>query len=927
MNKNYYYVSSAIRMALTGSAAILVPLLSMLPFVHAQDAEPIVEEVYVTGSSIKRVEHEGALPIQILSELEIARSGVSNAGELIAKLPAMQGFTTPADSNGGPGGGILTASLRALGSEYTLVLLNGRRMAPADSGSAIDLSNIPVSAIERVDVLTDGAGALYGSDAVAGVVNFVLKSNVQGTTISGRADRPQESGGESASLDITTGFGDLQSDGFNIMVSLSHDEQGQLAAQDREFAKTGIINFTHPELQERVLFFNGSGNSIPGNARVRYTDGADEETLIFNPYFLANGETCPPQTSQVDRECWFDYTSTIELVPEYERNTIFSQATLNITDDLEGKLSAFHSSNELTARIAPYPTGYVRLYDAAAGGAVPQVVQDEVLPHLTQDQIDNLSVVDGRWRALPAEGRTTEYNTDSTHIVFGLEGNFSVIDYNSGITYAVTETEQNYPTGWLIREPFQAAARSGAFNMFAGQESFTDSDRQSLVPTVYRGNWDNTKITLMAMDSTSSISLFALPGGDAQAAVGFDVRRTIYERTVSAANANQDLLFLAPDTPYELERDQYAHFTEVFLPITPGLEITGSLRYDHIGGVSDELNNRKVNDSDSDVTYKISSLWRAADFLAIRASYGTGFKAPTMRQIGEPRSDFGVTGGNFTCPFPDGDPLAQYCLSGASQYGVYREGYAELKSEKSTQYSVGFVLTPTDDISLTVDYWNIEMEDLVERLQEAQIFANPDQYRDLFSTRLNQSTQEQELAIIQAAVNAGTAESSGVDYKLRSAVDLGFGTLGMTLGGTYFIESENSLTGSSLGRFGDDDEVVFRSIVRGTIDLEHGNFSHSLGVNSRSGYTDQAQVVELIDQGNAAADIQLEIPTYTTIDWQSSYRLFSDKLTLAIGVNNLADEAPPLSLRTSGAGHQIGWDPRYTDAFGRTVYGKWSFSF
>jgi len=142
-----------------------------------------MQRVEVTGSAIKRIAAEGALPIQVLSQETIAKTGATNVAELIQALPAMQGFTISAISAGTNSGGRVTASIHDIGESYTLVLLNGRRLAPQGSGSTVNLQAIPMSAIERVEILTDGASALYGSDAIAGVVNFILKRNQQGGDI------------------------------------------------------------------------------------------------------------------------------------------------------------------------------------------------------------------------------------------------------------------------------------------------------------------------------------------------------------------------------------------------------------------------------------------------------------------------------------------------------------------------------------------------------------------------------------------------------------------------------------------------------------------------------------------------------------------------------------------------------------------------
>ncbi len=213
-----------------------------------------------------------------------------------------------------------------------------------------------------------------------------------------------------------------------------------------------------------------------------------------------------------------------------------------------------------------------------------------------------------------------------------------------------------------------------------------------------------------------------------------------------------------------------------------------------------------------------------------------------------------------------------------------------------------------------------------------QIFNNPETYRHLFTTKTNLATGQEFLAIIQAAINAGTRKQSGVDYSFSYGTEIGSAQLDPSLLGTYVIEAESSLTGSSLGRFGNDDAVVFRNIANLSAALYHGDFSHTLWANYRDGYYDQAQTVEVTGTGvplgqGPTTTVQLQVPSYTVVNYQLRYMMLADSLGLTLGVENVADREPPLSLRTGGAGHQVGWDPRYADAFGRTYYVQANYSF
>lgn len=904
-------------------------------FAQSETADTNLEEILVTGSAIKRSENlEGSLPIQVFGRGELDRSGVVAVGDFIQTIPAMQGFTTASDSVGGSGGGVRSASIHDIGEQYTLVLLNGRRMAASDSGSTIDLTAIPMSMLEQVDVLTDGASALYGSDAIAGVVNFQLKKEVESTTVSMRYSDPSAGAGETLDVDLITGFGSLATDGYAFVLGLNSHKQEQLAAVDRDFAKTGIITVKHPD-GGYGLFFNGSPNAIPGNATATYRDvtvvnnpatAVDEQikTVSFNPYQKANG-TCAPDNLQVGPTCSFDYTSTIEIIPESERNSVFLNGHYQITDDLTAFSTLVYSQSEMTARIAPYPTGNVPVPVDSA------LVNEYVVPYLTPLQANNLIRVTGTWRALPADPRTTEYLSDATHLVLGFEGSAGDIDYSGGYTFANNSQEQNYPTGWLLLEPFVNLVTSGRLNIFTTPDKITDAEREELSKTVYRGNWDTTDVTVHSIDGVASTPVFSLAGGDAVVAVGFDYRDTTFTREISDANANEELLFLSKDTPYDMSRSQGALFTEVLLPVADSVEVTASLRYDTIDAV-DSAGEGTVGKSMDDTTYKITGRWDLIDELALRASFGTGFKAPSMLEIAEPRTEFGVTSGNYSCPLAASDPLSAACLPGSPQYAIYREGNADMKPEKSEQYSAGFVLQPTDGISLTVDYWNVEITDVVERLSEAQIFANPTLYRDLFTTKTNLATNTEELAIIQGAVNGGERNASGIDYNFSVTFDSSIGTFTPSLSGTYMLESESSLNGSSLGKFGGDNKVTFRNQIRLGLTLAQDMFTHSLSANYKSGYLDQAKTINMLNSNgvpNFAVNtpIQLTVSDYYTVNYQSDVKLMDDKVGLTLGINNLLDEEPPLSLRTAGAGHQVGWDPRYVDAFGRTFFVRGEYTF
>jgi iron complex outermembrane receptor protein len=889
--------------------------------VWAQDAQQL-QRVEITGSSIKRVAAEGALPVQTISQADIVRSGVTSTAELIKQLPTMQGFTTSGESVGGGGGGIMTASLHDIGESYTLVLLNGRRLAPRGSGSTVDLNSIPLSAIERVEVLTDGASALYGSDAVAGVVNFILKKNQQGTQISARYSSPQKTGGKSVNASISSGFGNLEKDGYNVLLAYSHDGQDYLRSADRDFAKTGMISFKHNG--QDLYFFNGSGNAIPGNARVVYKDanGATKTSSAFNPYLKANGQ-CAPDNSKIGGECWFDYTSTVEIQPESKRDSLFAKATVQLAPDWTGSIDAARTNYKMTTRIAAYPTGWFPLPSTS-----PLVAQ-YVTPYLTAEQQSGLTRVDARWRSLPAGGRETLWNTDSTHLVGSIDGVVAGWDVNAAATYSVNDTKQDYPNGWLLAEPFLAAAKAGSFNVFTTPDKFTDADRAALAKTVYHGPWDTEKTTMTALETRGSRPVFKLAGGDAQLGIGADLRTYKYARTVAEANSSESILFLGKDDPYGLERSNMGVFAEFVAPVTKQVELTTAVRWDRIGKVTDTATGAAINQDESGTTYKVGARYQPSSNFLLRGSVGTGFKAPSMLDIGKPRGDFGVTGDRYACPFTAPDPLAATCQPGVSQVNIFTQGNSVLRPERSKQASIGFVLEPTANFTMGADWWQVKIDDLVTNLTEQQIFAEPVRYRELFTTKRNLATGEQELAILQSSVNASQSINEGIDWQFAWTNKLDFGSLKTVLSGTRLLKSEYTRPGTdifvtSLGKYGENNAVSFKDIVKVTASLQTGSLTNTISVKYRSGYLDQEQtedgcVITKVDAlGDCVAVSDWTIPSYTTVDWQIGYAV-NKSLEVRGGINNLFDTKPSLSIG-SGGGHQVGYDPRYTDSYGRTLY-------
>ncbi|TWI65494.1 iron complex outermembrane receptor protein [Pseudoduganella lurida] len=903
----------------------------------AQEAgEQSMQRVEITGSSIKRIAAEASLPVQSFNQKDIKKTGVTTVTDFIQQIPAMQGFSVAADSVGGGGGGITTASIHNIGEQYTLVLLNGRRIAPANSGTTIDLNSIPLSAVERVEVLTDGASALYGADAIAGVVNFILKKGASDWQIDAKYNRPERSGGSSNAVSLSKGFGDIDDDGYSVFFSASHDEQKALKASQRSFAKTGIVNFTDPANGRALQFINGSSLALPANAAVRYTAAnGDASSVNLNPYALSHNGACAPMNADFygNGNCYFDHASTIEINPETKRDGVFSSGEFKLgASGFKAFYDFAFTKANVRSAIAPFPAQF----SIDQGSAL---YNRYVAPYLTAEQAAGVTSVTANYRLMEMGNRTYDYGTKATHIVAGVDGNAFGWDVNSAFTWSRNRQTQDYVSGFPVAAKFDAAIDAGLLDPFTyGYGEMPEAMKNTLLGTGFSGLYSTQTVIMKGWDARGSREAFKLPGGTAMLGVGVDYRDTNYQVANEDVAKNAEILYESPSIDSGYHRANAGAYAELMMPITKQLEVTASARYDRIGATKDNVGGASYGQTESANTWKLSGKYSATKNLMFRAAAGTGFRVSTMQQIAGMQEDWGVTGGNYNCPLAGTNhPLASYCNGvGRQQFEAFRAGNAELAPEKSKQWSIGTVWEPLNGVSMALDLWQVEIRDQVTDVAESQIFAQWEKYANLYTTKYVASTGRNELAIVYAPVNIGRAESRGIDYDFQHRMNLWGGKLTNRLAGTYLLRSRYTEPGTSdewtsnLNRYSSNDDVAFRHIIRASSSFETKQFTHTLTAAYRNGYIDKPQteddcaVIVAGSPGECYA-ITLQVPSYTTFDYQVAYRPMAN-VEITGGILNLFDRDPPFSLRNAGS-HQVGYNPSYSSALGRQFYLSGSYRF
>lgn len=916
-----------------------------------------LERVEITGSSVRRIDAESAVPVQILKREDIERSGATNTVELMQRLPAIQGGTTESSGVGGGTAGFAGVSIHNVGETRTLVLLNGHRLALfggqslTGSGAGMDLNAIPVSAIERIEILTDGASAIYGADAIAGVVNFITRRNTNEGDISFGVSGPK-SGARETRISASKGFGTLETDGFNVMLTASHDERTKLDAKQRDFGKTGKIFFSYGGKSYRKQQFSPS--AIPGNVL------ADNETELLSPYLRTNG-SCPDKTFRVtesyqleeggqtftDDYCGFDFVGELEIFPTRKRDSFLGSVTKKVGDQ-ELFFDALLSKTNTITRIAP----------------VPGAISIPTTSPLFQQYLTPLGLqgfdLDGSgpgtetgtiafYRLYDLGKRENNDKNKFLDFALGSKGTLFAWDYNATYTHSESDSK-SYISGYPGALAVGRLTDSGLLDPFVGPGQQSAAAKQAIAGVAFSGYWDGGTSKLDTLSLRGSREVTQLPAGPMLLGAGVSYQKEKFQSkpslfaqgkladpvagTLCDANSTDPLLACdqrfgdeSATVPYSANRHSYGIFGELVIPATKALEFTTSLRYD------------KYSDFGNATTAKAGFKWQPQKELLVRGSIGTGFHAPTVPQVNAVLQPFGVTSDKYTCT-PELQQVATSlnanCQPGSKQYDQLAGGNPDLQPEKSKQATLGIRVEPNSQLSMGADLWHVQIKDSFGQLTEQQVFANPLQYQSSWGTKTDTGTGVTYLAFKADNRNLGKFFSTGLDLDVTGRMRLPFGDLTSQAALTYMIREDQQLSNggpyySAIGNFAEVGTVTFRWQGKWTNSLKVGNWNHTLVLNVKSGYTDQAAAADVLDaSGNVIGSETLRLPVkrYATLDWQTDWTVVKG-LTLTVGALNVFNVLPPLAISTGGLtrGQQFGYDDRYYDSRGRVLYANASYKF
>nr|WP_219631723.1 TonB-dependent receptor [Stenotrophomonas maltophilia] len=921
-------MASSITHILTGSALLLAgAVVSSSAF--AQEQATNLDRITVTGSNIPRTNTETPSPVQVVTRQEIDRTGKTTVAEYLQTLTADGSGSIPKTFGNGFAGGGAGISLRGLGAGSTLVLLNGRRMATyglADDGQKVftDLSTIPLDAVERVEVLKDGASAIYGSDAIAGVVNIILRSDFQGAILRGSYGVSGDGDGDAKKATLTAGTGDLATDGWNAFFSLDVGKTDAIKIGDRKNRKwigTGDIrrwgySAADAQFLGGAYLSGGTAGGVGPNGSVFDDRNVDDD----NPAFLvalpgcANLTSIPGQTDATAQQqgCLWDPAQKFrDLSPEEKYINVFGRASFAFGEGGEIYTEIGYSKKETTFSNTPsgvsggwgYPEGPVNANSGSGATVLGPDHPDNPIP----GQASRL-----RYSAWDVGPRVTNNTNEFNRFLVGVKGNWGDWNYDTAYLHSGTDLI-NRRTGFLHYDNVRCALANP--NCAGGVWRIGDNanlNSQALYDFISPEISARAKSSLDMFDFTVSRSLMDLKGGPLGLAMGTEWRKTSNSLTPQTFTDTGDIIGLGYSA-YDGTQNVYAGYVELSAPVLEQLELSGALRYD------------KYESGEGKATPKLGVKWTPADWIALRASYAEGFRAPNPAENGDGGlAAFSNARDPVRCAISEAECTAR-------SVAIITRPNSDLKPEESKSYSVGIVLQPTSSTSMTVDAWQIKRTNEIAQGSTADAIAAGNVLRD--TNLLNGIAGTGSiLAVNTQYINAASTRVRGIDTDIRQTFDIGPGQLEMDLQWSHVLKFERTDADVTVDYAGTHGNCDVTNCIGTPKDRINFGTTWRQGPWSVSGVANYISKLENKDRrgGDYLAFYEdgspvEKISSFTTFDLSGRWNI-TEAFELNASVQNVFDRIAPLDPTTYGG---VNYNPlHFSGAIGRyfTVGAKYTFN-
>ena len=875
------------------------------------EARPDIR-VEVTGSNIKRVEGEGALPVTVITREQIDKSGATTPMELLQQISANNsvGAVNISNSVGATTLSAQTASLRGLGGGRTLVLINGHRIegfpGEIQGVQGVTLSSIPFNAIERVEILKDGASAVYGSDAIAGVINFITRSDYTGAEVTGFYGAPTRGGGgEQWQGSASAGAGDLTKDRWNFFISGQYNEQKSLDQAARQFSNSSY----RPE----IGLIGVSSNTFPGNVRFGDAGRHVVNNSSGTPVLGSSAATCGQHNIFVNDDilgtaCFYDpsHDRNVQMIPDDKSYSFFGSGKFQINNEWQLYAQGLYTHEETHLVIQPGPISSAISYGPGGDLAATVTLQptSPFYPHAIAAGfgVDG-EPLDVRYRTFDNGNRDTTDTNEHWQGIVGVKGSMFNWDWDGSVFYAEGTTVEHLNSGFQDYRLLLPLLNSGTVNLFGPN---TPDIVDQLRATNFVGDTISGKSKNYGAQVKTSGEIWKLPAGPLAMAVGLEARKE--ELVQNMAEGIQSGFI----TGYGGEiknvsgsRKQWAAFTEFNIPVVKTLEADVAVRYDH------------YSDFGSTTNPKYSLRWQPTRTVLVRGSYGTGFLAPSLYQLFTPNiaglSQPGLTD-PIRCPITH-----DQTFDCNAQFNVLFGGNPNLKPEKSEQTSAGVVFEPIPNVSISADWFKITLTDAITNgISPITVLGDLGQFGSL----VTRDATGHITSILQTYINLGTVKIEGIDLEGHYRTPTtSWGRVSLDASGTYYTKYDNQQNdGSYVSQIGTAYQQVVTGItprwkqyVSATWDL--GPWSATIANTYQTSYIDQQTDLD----GNLR-----KVGSLSLWDLQGSYTGFKN-LKLTLGVKNLFDTNPPATNQQST--FIVGFDPSYYDPRARFVYGEVTYRF
>ncbi len=756
--------------------------------VQAQDAgTEVLKRVEVTGSNIKRAQKEGTSPIETITAVEIKNSGAATVQQLMRQITSI-GSTSYNDTptQNGFSRGVAVASLRNLSGTSTLILLNGRRITPSayanpnnGTSTLYDLNSIPISALERVEIFKDGASAVYGSDAIGGVINFITKTNYQGMEISARAGANDNGEFAKQGINGIVGFGDLEKNGYNGFITIDYSKKDRTSERDgsRDIAadQYAYLNFRlnpySSSLSNQPFFYRertpGSLSFVTGATVVNRT-GCDPARLITGG--PANNITSGTLLNRTF--CNFDLNQFNEAQSKGDDISLLSKGTFKLNDNVSafGEFGVTQSTRDYT--VAP------RAINAQGGPTTNFILGglaapfQAVLPigHPDNPFTDVRAAAVYRFENLKTG---THLVNESYRALGGLKGTAGTWDWETAVLWN-RSTRNETSLGQLYLPTLRTLLTQNRSLAAVAAD-----------PTLPYNVHNKGNAEILQADAKVSTEFGKLAGGPIGFAAGVEFRQEKLTITPDAANAAGNILGLAT-TQTDGKRNVSSGFFEFRTPWAKSFETDFAGRFDKYPGI-------KTN-----FVPKAGAKWTPNDVIAFRGTYAEGFRAPAVSQVAPGGAQFFLNNisdpvrcPNGVTPAPGADTLD--CSKSISGVGGSNPA---LKPETSRSMSLGLIFSPTKQFDLILDYYRIKKEGEVALGSATTVLEHPERFpADAVIRDTNPANQLPGvpnsgplLAVKTPWTNQGSTEVSGLDLEARLRTAMGsYGDLVSSVKASYTL--------------------------------------------------------------------------------------------------------------------------------------------